>query len=302
MRYIDLHSHTNHSDGTSTVTNSLTCAQSLSLSVFSVSDHNTVSAYREIAEKRHLFSGRILPAVELSAVFEKQCIEILGYGIDVSVMERLIKENYATEEYIRHKELDICIGKLRGCGAVLDDKYLLLADKKDKSLFEETGGFRAGLLRELKKHPENARLFGGEDVLMNMDRHIFHRKWISDPESPIFCDRSSLVPSAQKVAEMIKSAGGLCFLAHPFAYSKAIIEDLESLSRHLDGLECFYGTFTREQIRFLSDFCDEHRLYKSGGSDFHGLDMRPKNIMGYSAGERIEYDLCAPWLDKMMLI
>ena len=48
MLYIDLHSHTTYSDGTSTVENSLTQAEASGLSLFSVSDHNTVSAYNEI--------------------------------------------------------------------------------------------------------------------------------------------------------------------------------------------------------------------------------------------------------------
>ena len=57
MDYIDLHTHTCYSDGASTVENSLNCAEALNLSLFSVTDHNSVDAYDEIMEKRKTFSG-----------------------------------------------------------------------------------------------------------------------------------------------------------------------------------------------------------------------------------------------------
>ena len=78
MNYIDLHTHTVHSDGTSTVENSLTQAQKNNLSIFSVSDHNAVSAYEEIKAKRDLFDGKILPGVEMSTTYRGEIVEVLG--------------------------------------------------------------------------------------------------------------------------------------------------------------------------------------------------------------------------------
>lgn len=303
MKYIDIHTHTNHSDGTSTVENSLRCAEELGLSVFSVSDHNTVSAYREIAEKRDLFSGKILPAVELSCAFSKVCIEILGYGIDLDSIDGFIKASYRTEArgdwlFELRKIVDIVLG----AGLVLSDEYMQMLETGDPALKACFGGSRQRLSEELKRFPENATFFGGFDKLMNMDRHIFYRHWLSDPKSPIFYDKSAFFPTVQEVVEAIHNAGGLCFLAHAFLYSSQIPKKLDVLAKMLDGFECHYGTFTKEQKAFLTDYCDKNGLFKSGGSDFHGLDMRPKNRMGYSVGERIEYDLCSPWLDKMTFV
>lgn len=303
MKYIDIHSHTKYSDGTSTVENSLQCAEALGLSVFSVSDHNTVTAYREIAEKRDLFSGKILPAVELSTTFRKESIEILGYGIDLDYIDDFIPKSYKTGKRDSWLiELKIVIDAVLACDLVVSDEYMRKYEAGDPSLKAKTGGLRAVLLEELKRFPENAMFFGGKDQLINMDRHVFYRQWLSNPESPLFCDRSSLFPSMSEVVDAIHKAGGLCFLAHAFSYSPKIPQSLDVLAKMLDGFECHYGTFTKEQKVFLTDYCDKNGLFKSGGSDFHGLDMRPKNIMGYSAGERIAYDLCAPWLDKMTFV
>jgi hypothetical protein len=52
-----------------------------------------------------------------------------------------------------------------------------------------------------------------------------------------------------------------------------------------------------EQKRFLECFCEEQRLYKIGGSDFHGLNMRPNNFFGLSMGKNIPYSLIEPWIE-----
>ncbi len=82
-------------------------------------------------------------------------------------------------------------------------------------------------------------------------------------------------------------------------YSENIILALDNIAEYaLDGMECFYGTFTPEQKRFMVDHCDKNNLLKSGRSDYHGLVMRPNNILGFSAGERIPFDLIEPWLAR----
>ena len=96
MKFIDLHTHTNCSDGRVAPEHSLAEAEKLGLSLFSFSDHNTVSAYSELGEIRNIFSGGILPAVELSTTFRGDVIEILGYGIDTEKMRGLISKNYFT--------------------------------------------------------------------------------------------------------------------------------------------------------------------------------------------------------------
>lgn len=306
METIDLHTHTRWSDGTSTVENSLRCAEALGLSCFSVTDHNTVDAYAEVLQKRTLYSGRILPGVELSTVFEREVIEILGYGIRIPVMQELIRANYPTfyDKQVREAALDT--RTVLEKGAVLDADFVEKMLRHPESVFDpHRDTERPYLLAELRRHPENARFFGSAEALEAIDEQQFTRNYLFNVESPLFCDQSSLSPTLSCVIEMIHQSGGLAFLAHPFAYSKHLTDHLEALAETgLDGVECHYGTFTAEQKIFLCSFCRERGLYCSGGSDFHGLDMRPKNRMGFSSGERIPLDLIREWLplvEKQMI-
>ena len=135
---------------------------------------------------------------------------------------------------------------------------------------------------------------------MNLTPQRFSRDYLFNAQSALYSDQSSLSPNLMTLLDMINTCGGLAFLAHPFVYSQNVISSLDDLAASgIDGMECFYGTFTSEQKKFLFDFCEEKGLFKSGGSDFHGLKMRPKNIIGYSDGEKIPFSLIEPWFKKV---
>lgn len=79
--------------------------------------------------------------------------------------------------------------------------------------------------------------------------------------------------------------GGKVFLPHIFEYndnSKKILEFiLDNYS--LDGIECYYTTFSKEQSDFLLNLCKEKHFLISGGSDYHGT-FKPKVDMGTGFG------------------
>jgi predicted metal-dependent phosphoesterase TrpH len=301
MKYIDLHTHTNCSDGWVAPEHSLAEAEKLGLSLFSFSDHNTVEAYSGLTKIRHLFGGKILPAAELSTTFKGDVIEILGYGIDTEKMRGLISKNYFTfyEKQVREARLDT--DALLVAGVTLDEEFVRAIKEEPHTIFDpsrETN--RPYLMREMQRHPENIRFFESEEEFLNLTPQRFSRDYLFNAQSALYSDQSSLSPDLMTVLDMINTCGGLAFLAHPFVYSQNVISSLDDLAASgIDGMECFYGTFTSEQKKFLFDYCEGKGLFKSGGSDFHGLKMRPKNIIGYSNGEKIPFSLIEPWFDKV---
>ena len=301
MKYIDLHTHTNCSDGRVAPEHSLAEAEKLGLSLFSISDHNTVEAYRNLTDIRHIFGGKILPAAELSTTFKGDVIEILGYGIDTEKMSGLISKNYFSfyEKQVREARLDA--DALLAAGVKLDEEFVRAMKEEPHTIFDpsrETN--RPYLMREMQRHPENIRFFESEEEILNLTPQRFSRNYLFNAQSALYSDQSSLSPDLMTLLDMINTCGGLAFLAHPFVYSQNVISSLDDLAASgIDGMECFYGTFTPEQKKFMFDYCEEKGLFKSGGSDFHGLKMRPKNIIGYSDGEKIPFSIIEPWFKRV---
>lgn len=301
MDYIDLHTHTHYSDGTSTVENSLRTAEELGLSIFSVADHNTINAYDEIIEKREMFSGKILPATELNALIYGNVIDVLGYGIDIPKMKDIISKTYLCYRDKQVAEAKIDTIGLLNAGVVLGDDFARdMIEDPDKRFDTYHKNCRPYLLAEMRKYPENAKFFSSREEFETIDQNTFSRYYVYNYNSPLYCDQSSLFPTLKGVIDIIHSCGGLAFLAHALVYTKDLIDNIDNVvAEGLDGLECFYGTFNAEQREYLFGKCREHGIYMSGGSDFHGLDMRPENIMGLSCGEKIPRSLIADWEDKV---
>ena len=301
MKYIDLHTHTNYSDAVTPPEHSLAEAEKLGLSLFSISDHNTVEAYGNLTDIRHIFSGKILPAAELSTTFKGDVIEILGYGIDTVKMSGLISKNYFTfyEKQVREARLDT--DALLAAGVKLDEDFVRAMKEEPHTIFDpsrETN--RPYLMREMQRYPENVRFFESEEEFLSLTPQKFSRNYLFNAQSALYSDQSPLSPDLLTVLDMISTCGGLAFLAHPFVYSQNVISSLDDLAASgIDGIECFYGTFTPEQKKFMFDYCEEKGLFKSGGSDYHGLKMRPGNPIGFSAGEKIPFSLIEPWFGRV---
>lgn len=84
---IDLHVHSNHSDGTCSPDELVSLAQSSGVSVFALTDHDTVSGVRKAkdAAAQSVDSGfevSVISGVEISAAYQKKDIHILGLFVD----------------------------------------------------------------------------------------------------------------------------------------------------------------------------------------------------------------------------
>lgn len=272
---IDIHTHTTCSDGTFTVYQLLAEAERKKLTLLSITDHNTVEAYKELEnpDTRSLFSGDIITGVELSTSYNMECIEVLGYGIDISVMREFIAQNYYTFEEKMIKEYELIRDRYTEIGVKFDlNKVKADCDFKKRSS-------RDSFLKEMVRYPENLKFFFNKDSINNT--RLFARMEVANPKSSLFVDETSLFPSLEKALEIIHKANGKAFIAHLFQYSDGVVNNLDSIIKEylIDGIECYYSGFTSEQSEYLVNVCKDNGLFISGGSDFHGA-LRPNTSLG----------------------
>lgn len=137
-KYIDMHTHTNHSDGSSTVENSLKKAEELGLSIISISDHNTISAYDEIERNniRRLYNGEIVPGVEITTTYNGEVIEILGYGFDIQKMRKLLSENVYSFYNKQIAEAKLNLSTFKKYGVYLSSEFEKKIIERLEELFD----------------------------------------------------------------------------------------------------------------------------------------------------------------------
>lgn len=286
---IDLHIHTTSSDGSDEPQDILIKAQQSGLKYISITDHDSIGAYAKMKRIKigDFFTGTIIPGCEFTAVHEGKAIEILGYGLDLDVIDSM---GIISEEKFFDRENDYLKKLMSVCknlGLSYDDTLSI----KDEKYFASQV-----MYANLKQYPENEQHFS-EDVWESVN--AFYRTCVTNEHSPFFLDSIKDHPSVSEAADIIRKAGGKSFLAHLYVYylddHTAFLDSMISLNA-LDGLECYHSLHSMDQTRYLLQYCREHSLHASGGSDYHGKIKPAVNIGESLGGVRIPFEILEPWL------
>ena len=267
----DLHLHTNNSDGMDTWQTVLQKAEAAKLTLISITDHDNCDAYFQMEEAgaHNFFSGKILTGIELQGYFKGQSIEILGYGFDIYKMRDSLQGLYLPMDELNQLVLEKTYEKLTSIGITLPANVL---ENYDSTKHYYSMDY---LHAQMRKFAEN-RIFIPDVESWEKD-NIFFRRHISNPNSRFYICEDDVVPPAEKIIEIIHACGGKAVLPHVYQYDENSEEILHGLLDKLDGIECFYPTFTTAQSEYLLDLCKKNRLLVTGGSDYHG-EKRPNQI------------------------
>ena len=289
---IDLHIHTTSSDGSDEPTDILINAQKAGLKYISITDHDSIGAYKKLnnIKVNSYFDGNIIHGCEFSAVHNGKPIEVLGYGIDLDVISAtgiVSDDKFLERENAYLKTLmEVCKN--------LDLKYSDTLSIKGKYFATQM------MHADLRKYPENEKYFTKE---IWESLNAFYRTCVNNEDSPFFLDQIKDYPTIPEIATIIKEAGGKSFLAHLYGYfaddHEEFLNSIVSLNS-LDGIECYHSLHTMDKTKYLLDYCDKHKLYSSGGSDYHGK-LKPNVKLGESiSGQKIPYEILAPWIPKQI--
>ena len=293
-RFIDLHIHSTNSDGDKKTIELLEMAEKLQLAYISITDHENCKAYEDLEkiDVKNIYKGKIIPGCELMTSFNNVIIEILGYYVDEKIINKWYNRTYSKEEIEKR------------------DKKLFetLKDKVDKSNLKienelclpkeipYTGYFKYMTYQALKNNNANKEFFNKYNI-NNYEEFI--RKGLSNPQNPLFIQEADYIATIQEIVNLIHNAGGLAFVAHLYKYNIEnhinFLNDIIKTVKGIDGVECYYSSFSSEQTQELEKFCEDNRLLKSGGSDYHGK-LKPKYYMGKGTeNKEIDKKIIAKW-------
>lgn len=289
---IDLHTHTCFSDGADTPQTLLEHASEIGLSVISITDHNAVGAYRTPAVRD--YPGKLIPGIEITCMYRGEVVEVLGYGFSLEEMEKQLKAHVLTFEEKQKQEFKLICTALSKAGLTFDPDQITFDPTKESC--------RKAFLRHLNAFPDNRQFFSSRQSWESS--RTFTRQEIYNPASKLYVDESPLYPDVKTAVQMIHESGGIAFLAHLYIYAHAeeFRNQLWDMVQEfgLDGIECAHSAFTPEQITDLENFCMEHRLRKSGGSDYHG-SRKPDYKLGTGQGQlHISEEYLKDWNIKIL--
>ncbi len=292
MKKIDLHTHTLHSDGTDSVEELLIKAEEAKLDTLAITDHNTVDGLKRLAEIdiKKYFSGNIMSGVEMFCLAGKNSIEVLGYDFDIEKMDKLLKDTYLSLEEQNVKILDMYIEMTNNLNIGFSEEDIAFLKTK-VHLFD----FNYEVYYKLRDGEKSRQVLTEEEL---SGRDVFYRLVTTNPNSKLYINYSEIYPTIEQVIDMIHTAGGKAFLAHPYIYKgenvEQMIEDI-CTTYDLDGIECYHRAFTDQEVKKLLEKAERYDLLISGGSDNHG-DNRPSTKVGEGPnGNPIDKDIMKDW-------
>ncbi len=267
MKKIDLHIHTNCSDGELTPIEVVDKAVCNGVSVISIADHDTVDAYSdELFQYANSKGIKIIPAVEISTKTKKCGIHVLGYNFDLQ--NKTFLDKLKSLRNVRHDYLYGVATKLEELGYVVHTSEL---DKIEAVT-------KAHISLDVVSNPDN------KEKLLEVFGHIPEKgefiETIMNEGCPAYVKKNTVTP--REAAELIRLAGGKVVLAHPVAYKYEdglVEEDISSLVSNMnaDGIESNYIYVNRNhqkinELDIWNEFAKKNHLHTSIGSDFHRED------------------------------
>lgn len=272
MKYIDLHVHSNVSDGTLSPAELVAEAQKANLSAFALTDHDTTDGVKEAQEAAKGTSVEVIAGVEISAEYKEKDIHILGLMVDPNYAP--LKSSLEKAQLAREGRNEQMAKNLAEGGLDIDIDRLRASVDPDTVL---TRAHFAKFLLETKQISSISEAF----------------EYYLSPNGPFYVPRVYISP--EDAITLIKSAGGVPVLAHPLIYHLPE-EELDALIKRLKdaglaGLEVFYSANTGFDEGIARRYANRYDLIMTGGSDFHGAN-KPQIALGTGRGNlKIPYSV-----------
>lgn len=268
---IDLHTHSNRSDGTDSPTELIENAKAAGLDVVAITDHDCTEGWREASKAARRVGIELVKGIEISCRLDGKSIHLLGYEFDpnnrplVAELKRVIDG--------RNSRLPATLERLRGLGIDVEAKDV-----------RRWSGNAAAMGR-----PHIADALVELGVVANRDE-AFDRFLM--PGKPAYVDRYAA--DLYEAIALVNGAGGASVIAHPWSRGSHKVLTARTFLKlkeaGLAGIEVDHNDHDPEDRASLRQIARELDFVQTGSSDYHGTGKINFDL-GCNTTSREQYEL-----------
>ena len=267
MGFVDLHVHSNASDGSHSPSEVVSLAARAGLSAIALTDHDTVDGIGQAAATAKTEGIRLIPGIEISSMYEGTEIHILGLFVNPG--EPSLGGILEKFRVIRDNRNRFMLERLAADGMTFTNDQL-------------TGGNPDTVIT--RAHVARALVSAGYASSMDQAFKRFLKyggKYCPYKESP---------PPETAVEALLKN-GAFVSLAHPYQYKlgdqgiRRLVTQMKEMG--MQGLEVYHSSHNQYESGKLQVLAKELGLLPTGGSDFHGANKPDINIGTGRGGLRV---------------
>jgi predicted metal-dependent phosphoesterase TrpH len=283
---VDLHIHTYYSsDGDYSPSEIARLASEKGLAIIAVADHDTIDGVALTQESCSSNGIEVIPAVEISTMYQGTDLHLLAYFIDLNCSELLFSLDAIRKwDLIRvARYVDTLVTKF-GFDVRLDEVLALTPRGMPKLALIAKAILTNG---RNENHPLLTPYRTGERA--DLPYHNFFLDYLRS-------DRPAYVPPVEHFStvdaiDLTLACGGIPVLAHPGGNLKPdnrqmLLDDLVRCG--LRGIEVYSSYHTPIEERWYQSYTVDRHLLVTAGSDFHGPSIKPGIEMGNLSYHEIE--------------
>ncbi|CAB4858366.1 MAG: PHP domain-containing protein [Actinobacteria bacterium] len=248
---IDLHTHTNKSDGTDSPRELVNKAISMGMKVLGITDHDTTSSWQEAVES-------VRGDISLALGSEISCLT--DEGTSVHMLGLLFDGNNPEMQIMLEETRD---GRLPRMRKMIEK---MRAAGMDISMSDVEAARPAGATLG---RPHLADALVNKGIIKSRDEAF---QGMLNNDSAFYVSHAA--PTPIEAVRMIRSAGGVAVIAHPLASLRGHILDSSNFQELADaglhGIEVDHRDQNPEERAMLRVIAQELNLVITGASDYHG--------------------------------
>ena len=254
---VDLHLHTNHSDGALSPAALVQLCFERGLRTIAITDHDTTFGLSEAQIYASKLGLNLINGIELGTQYMEDEVHILGYGVNLQ------------DPRFQKKLSTFRDGRL----------------SRGRKIIEKLSSIGIRVTWEQVETIANGASVGRPHIAIALVQLGYSRNikeaFINylNVDAPGFVPREMTTPT--EAVKILKENGSVPVLAHPLCSNtksgRKSIKDLDDLlpqicEAGLGGIEVYYGDYNSEQISYLSKVAGKYSLIKCGGSDYHNSE------------------------------
>ena len=248
--YVDLHVHTNVSDGAYGIEKTLKMAHESGITHIAITNHDTVEELAEAVAIGIKLGIEVIPGIEISAKDPEtgKSVHILGYNFMLGAkhIKQLCTSTLRKQQEKSLWQIDTLINN-----GYKIDKTSINIKRQGRTIYKQhimeelvLNGYTDKIYSDLYE-----KLFKGQGVCVGKENIDY--------------------PDAAQAVKAIRADGGISVLAHPGAQDSLHLVKM-LVKAGLNGIELVHNKNNDEVKEKIIELAQQYGLFLTGGSDFHG--------------------------------
>lgn len=262
---IDLHSHTDQSDGTLSPAELIAAARQSGVEILGITDHDTFQGYDQAVSAARDACVELVCGIELSTKLHGQSVHLLGYFFHPETLDGF--RDWVSEMQASRRERNVRLAaRLRELGMEITVEE---AEARGRGM---TGRPHFAQIMVEKGYVSNFRQAFDEYLDESAKGYVYRRE-----------------PQFAESVQRIRKAGGIASLAHPIRVNGDVPALMPELcDAGMNAIEAYHSDHGPRDVELYLELARKYGLLVTGGSDFHGA-VKPGVRLGAGEG-----GLCVP--------